>query len=83
VPTTPSGADAAGVRDRRTGFELCFTPTYASGANPIEAHFGPLQQFTLANSHHRSHSPQTRALGEPMPSQQCTVTFIRRSGGAE
>ncbi|GAA2263784.1 hypothetical protein GCM10010104_71140 [Streptomyces indiaensis] len=25
--------------------ELCFTPTYASWANPIEAHFGPLRQF--------------------------------------
>jgi transposase len=23
--------------------ELCFTPTYASWANPIEAHFGPLR----------------------------------------
>jgi hypothetical protein len=32
--------------------ELCFTPTYASWANPIEAHFGPLRQFTLANSNH-------------------------------
>ncbi|WP_308295206.1 IS630 family transposase [Streptomyces sp. PSAA01] len=42
--------------------ELCFTPTYASWANPIEAHFGPLRQFTLANSHHRSHPAQTWAL---------------------
>ncbi|KPI20294.1 hypothetical protein OK006_9520 [Actinobacteria bacterium OK006] len=42
--------------------ELCFTPTYASWANPIEAHFGPLRQFTLANSHHRSHPAQTQAL---------------------
>ncbi|MGW5433362.1 hypothetical protein ACWET9_40270 [Streptomyces sp. NPDC004059] len=25
-------------------------------------HFGPLRQFTLANSHHRSHPAQTRAL---------------------
>ncbi len=32
--------------------ELCFTPTYASWANPIEAHFGPLRQFTIANSNH-------------------------------
>jgi hypothetical protein len=32
--------------------ELCFTPTYASWANPIEAYFGPLRQFTIANSHH-------------------------------
>ncbi|MER6388760.1 helix-turn-helix domain-containing protein [Streptomyces sp. NPDC001523] len=42
--------------------ELCFTPTYASWANPIEAHFGPLRQFTLANSNHRNHTVQTRAL---------------------
>ncbi|MGW0624319.1 hypothetical protein ACWD3P_43540 [Streptomyces sp. NPDC002765] len=42
--------------------ELCFTWTYASWANPIEAHFGPLRQFTLANSHHRSHPTQTQAL---------------------
>ncbi len=42
--------------------ELCFTPTYASWANPIEAHFGPLRQFTLANSNHRSHPAQTRVL---------------------
>ncbi|WSX34150.1 IS630 family transposase [Streptomyces halstedii] len=42
--------------------ELCFTPTYASWANPIEAHCGPLRQFTLANSNHRSHPAQTRAL---------------------
>lgn len=39
-----------------------FTPAYASWANPIEAHFGPLRQFTLANSHHRSHPAQTQAL---------------------
>ena len=25
--------------------ELCFTPTYSSWANPIEAHFGPLREF--------------------------------------
>ncbi|MGI5379334.1 IS630 family transposase [Streptomyces sp. CA-251387] len=42
--------------------ELCFTPTYASWANPIEAHFGPLRQFTIANSHHPNHTFQTRAL---------------------
>ncbi|MDX2815696.1 IS630 family transposase [Streptomyces sp. PA03-5A] len=41
--------------------ELCFTPTYASWANPIEAHFGPLRQFTLANSNHPNHTVQTRA----------------------
>ncbi|GAA5019766.1 hypothetical protein GCM10025734_73280 [Kitasatospora paranensis] len=42
--------------------ELCFTPTYGSRANPIEAYFGPLRQFTIANSHHRNHTVQTRAL---------------------
>ncbi|MEV0375908.1 transposase, partial [Streptomyces sp. NPDC050636] len=46
----------------RPKVELCFTPTYASWANPIEAHFGPLRQFTLANSHHPNHTVQTRAL---------------------
>ncbi|MFC4330697.1 IS630 family transposase [Streptomyces andamanensis] len=42
--------------------ELCFTPTYPSWANPIEAHFRPLRQFTIANSHHPNHTVQTRAL---------------------
>jgi transposase len=46
--------------------ELCFAPTNASWANPVEAHFGPhfgpLRQFTLANSHHPHHTVQTRAL---------------------
>lgn len=44
------------------GIDLCFAPTYASWANPIEAHFGPLRQFTLANSNHPNHSVQNRAL---------------------
>ncbi|RZD70701.1 IS630 family transposase [Streptomyces albidoflavus] len=47
---------------KKNKVELCFTPTYASWANPIEAHFGPLRQFTLANSNHRSHPAQTRSL---------------------
>ncbi len=47
---------------KKNKVELCFTPTYASWANPIEAHFGPLRQFTLANSHHPDHTIQTRAL---------------------
>ncbi|MEU1173581.1 IS630 family transposase [Streptomyces microflavus] len=46
----------------RNKVELCFTPTYASWANPIEAHFGPLRQFTLANSHQPNHAVQTWAL---------------------
>lgn len=46
----------------RNKVELCFTPTYASWANPVEAHFGPLRQFTLANSHHLNHTVQTWSL---------------------
>lgn len=42
--------------------ELCFTPTYASRANPIKAHFRPLRQFALANANHPNHTVQTRAL---------------------
>lgn len=42
--------------------KLCFAPTYASWAKPIEAHFGPLRQFTVANCNHRNHTAQTRAL---------------------
>src|SRR5215217_4177702 len=44
------------------GVELVFTPTYASWANPIEAHFGPLRQFVLANSDHADHPALARAL---------------------
>ncbi|MFG2478261.1 IS630 family transposase [Streptomyces fagopyri] len=47
---------------KKNRVELCFTPTYASWANPIEAHFGPLRQFTITNSDHRNHTVQTRAL---------------------
>jgi DDE superfamily endonuclease len=47
---------------RHNKVRLCFTPTNASWANPIEAHFGPLRQFTLANSQHPNHTVQTRAL---------------------
>lgn len=42
--------------------ELVFTPTYASWANPIEAHFGPLRQFVIANSDHRNHPALARAI---------------------
>jgi transposase len=46
----------------RHAVELCFTPTYASWANPIEVHFGPLRCFVLANSAYRNHVALTRAL---------------------
>jgi len=47
---------------KNNNVHLCFTPTNTSWANPIEAHSGPLRQFTLANSHHPNHPVQTRAL---------------------
>jgi hypothetical protein len=47
---------------KKNKVNLCFTPTYASWANPIEAHFGPLRQFTVAKSNHHNPTAQTRAL---------------------
>ncbi|MGA6165990.1 IS630 family transposase [Amycolatopsis magusensis] len=46
----------------RSNVELCFTPTYCSWANPIEAHFGPLKTFAVAGSNHPNHTVATRAL---------------------
>jgi transposase len=42
--------------------ELAFTPTYGSWANPIEPHFGPLRQFTIANSGYQSHTELASAI---------------------
>jgi len=42
--------------------ELAFTPTYGSWANPIEAHFGPLRQFTIANSDFQDHTELATAI---------------------
>ena len=47
---------------QRNKVELCFTPTYSSWANPIEAHFGPLREFVLNNSSHPNHVVLTRRL---------------------
>lgn len=47
---------------KRNRVEPCLTPTFASWANPIEAHFGPLRQFTVANSNHRNHTVRSRPL---------------------
>jgi DDE superfamily endonuclease len=47
---------------RKNKVELCFTPTYASWANPIEAHFAPLRQSTITNSNYPNHTVQTRTL---------------------
>jgi len=46
----------------RHAVELDFTPTYASWANPIEPHFGPLRSFVLGGSDHPNHVVLTRAL---------------------
>jgi transposase len=47
---------------QRANVELCFTPTNASWANPIEAHFGPLRSFALGGSDHPSHAVLARKL---------------------
>jgi hypothetical protein len=47
---------------KKNKVEMCFTPTNASWVNPIEAHFGSLRQFTLADSHDPNHTVQTREL---------------------
>ena len=39
----------------RANAGLCFTPTSASWANPIEAQFGPLRTFTMGGSDHPNH----------------------------
>jgi transposase len=42
--------------------ELCFTPTNASWANPIEAQFGPVRTFVMGGSDHRNHTVLARKL---------------------
>ena len=42
--------------------KLLPTPAYGSWANPIEAHFGPLRQLTMAHSYGADHAEQTRDL---------------------
>jgi transposase len=46
----------------RHNVELCFTPTSASWANPIEAQFGPLRSFVLGDSTHPNHTVLARKL---------------------
>jgi DDE superfamily endonuclease len=47
---------------QRAKVELCFTPTNASWANPIEAQFGPLRTFVMGGSDHPNHTVLTRRL---------------------
>jgi transposase len=46
----------------RNKVELCFTPTNASWANPIEAQFGPLRTFVMGASDHPNHTVLARRL---------------------
>ena len=46
----------------RNKVELCFTPTSASWANPIEAQFGPLRSSPWRNSNHPNHTVLAREL---------------------
>jgi hypothetical protein len=46
----------------RANVELCFTPTSASWANPIEAHFGPLRTFVIGGSDYPNHTVLARRL---------------------
>jgi transposase len=41
---------------------LCFTPTSASWANPIEAQFGPLRTFVMGGSDYPNHSVLARRI---------------------
>ena len=47
---------------KRNQVELCFTPTSASWANPIEAQFGPVRSFVLGDSDHPNHTVLARKL---------------------
>jgi hypothetical protein len=47
---------------QRENVELCFTPTSASWANPIEAQSGPLRTFVMGGSDHPNHTVLARRL---------------------
>jgi transposase len=46
----------------KANVELCFTPTSASWANPIEAQFGPVRSFVMGGSDHPNHAVLARKL---------------------
>jgi hypothetical protein len=46
----------------RANVELCFTPTNASWANPIEPQFGPVRTFVLGGSDYRNHTVLARRM---------------------
>jgi hypothetical protein len=47
---------------KRESDGLCFTPTSASWANPIEAQFRPVRAFVMGNSDYRNHPALARRL---------------------
>nr|WP_239067903.1 transposase [Actinomadura bangladeshensis] len=47
---------------KKSKVNLCFTPTSASWASPIEAQFGPLRTFVMGNSNHPNHTVLNREL---------------------
>ena len=46
----------------RANVELCFTPTNASWANPIEPQFGPVRTFVLGGSDYPNHTVLARRM---------------------
>ena len=46
----------------RANVELCFTPTNASWANPIEPQFGPIRAFVMGCSDYRNHTVLARRM---------------------
>lgn len=68
-----------GVNRRRKAIDHTWAAlrSIASWANPIEAHFGSLRQFTLANSNHRDHTVQIRVLHAVLAAQRRERARIR------
>jgi hypothetical protein len=66
VNTTPAIRTWAAAHN----VELCLTPTNASWADPIEAQFGPLRTFTMANSDYPNHNPGPRPARLPTLAQR-------------
>ncbi len=52
---------SSGARRGRSRLTPSATPSWTASRR-CGAHFGPLRQFTIANSHHPNHTAQTRAL---------------------
>ena len=64
IPGNLSANKTPAIRSwaERNHVELCFTPTNASWANPIEAQFGPLRTFVMGGSDHPNHVVLARKL---------------------